>query len=108
MKFRLFVILVLIILFDLEIGAQNIDSIFYDLDIEEVVIRRKPMLPITDIGPLKSTADPTLLFESISVNLGDILSGFGSIFVKSYGRSTFQPHHSGAPHHITPRFYGTG
>ncbi|MGI5914043.1 MAG: TonB-dependent receptor domain-containing protein [Bacteroidales bacterium] len=88
MKFRLFVILVLIILFDLEIGAQNIDSIFYDLDIEEVVIRRKPMLPITDIGPLKSTADSTLLFESISVNLGDILSGFGSIFVKSYGRST--------------------
>jgi iron complex outermembrane receptor protein len=88
MMFRLFIILAILFSLNLEIKAQNIDSIFYNLDIEEVTIRSKPMLTINDIGPSKSSADSTLLSESISVNLAGILSGFSSIFVKSYGRST--------------------
>ena len=88
MRFRIFVILVVLLSCSLKIKAQYEDSIFYDLDIEEVTIQRRPSLIINEIGPAKTDFDSPALRENITVNLAEKLSDIGSVFIKSYGRST--------------------
>ena len=88
MRSNIFIFIILLLSFTIKLECQNGDSILYDLDIEEVTIKRKPALIINEIGPSKSNVDSLALRKNITVNLAELLSGIGPVFVKSYGRST--------------------
>ncbi len=88
MRFNVIIISVLLLSLSLSLAGQHEDSIYYDLDIGGVTIQGRPRLEIKDIGPARSDADSLSLRESITVNLAELLSGMGAIYVKSYGRST--------------------